>query len=262
MTEERETGLVTGASSGIGAAFARRLAADGYNLVLVARREERLQALADEVREQHSVTAEALAADLSKPADVDRVEERIRTLPSLGMLINNAGFGTTGYFADVDLDKHLDMIHVHVTASVRLTRAALAGMLSRRKGCIINVSSLAARLAMQNAVTYCATKAFLITFSEALAKELIDTGVLVQVLCPGFTYTGFHDTPEFKDFERSQVSKGLWMSAEAVVAESMEALDKNRVICVPGRKNRMLMALQRSPLAPLLLWALARKRWE
>jgi len=262
MAQEAKTALVTGASSGIGAAFARRLAGEGYDVVLVARRQERLEALADEIGKAHSVKAEVLAADLAKAADVERVEERIRACSALEMLVNNAGFGTVGFFADVDLRKHLDMIHVHVLASVRFTHAALSGMIARKRGAVINVSSGAAYLAMPNAVTYCATKMFLVTFAEALAKELANTGVRVQTVCPGFTYTEFHDTPEFTDFSRDDVSKGLWMSADDVVGESLTALDAGRVICIPGRKNRLFLGLQRSPLGPLLLRILAKKRWE
>ena len=262
MTNETRTALITGASSGIGAAFARRLAADGCGIVLVARRREKMQALAEELARKHSVTTELLVADLSKPDDVEQVAERIRALPSLDVLINNAGFGTTGFFADVDVAKHLDMINVHVIASVRLTHAALPGMIARKRGSIINVSSGAAFLAMPNAVTYCATKMYLVTFAEALAKELANTGVRVQTLCPGFTYTEFHDTPEFAKFNRADVAKGLWMTADDVVKESLAALDANRVVLIPGRRNRFLIGLQRSPIGPLLLRALAKKRWE
>lgn len=262
MIAQRKRALITGASSGIGAAFARELAARGYDVILVARRRERLTALAEECQKRHGLTAEVLAADLACAEDVEQVRKRIAETPALDLLVNDAGFGTTGYFADVDLAKHRDMIRVHVTASVCLAHAALPGMKARRQGSIINVSSLAAYLAMPNAVTYCATKMFLITFSQALAKELAGTGVRVQVLCPGFTYTEFHDTPEFAKFKRSDVSAGLWMSAEDVVRESLGALETGGVVCVPGRKNRLLMALRRTPLGAPLLWLLARKRWQ
>jgi len=262
MGNDTKTALITGASSGIGAAFARRLAADGYGVVLLARRQDKLQALADELGQKHSVSAEILVADLSKAEDVARVEERIRAISNLDMLVHSAGFGTMGFFADVDLAKHLAMIHVHVLASVRLTHAALPGMIARKQGDIIHVSSGAAYLAMPNAVTYCATKMYLITFAEALAKELVNTGVRVQTLCPGFTYTEFHDTAEFESFKRTDVAKGLWMTAEAVVEESLAALEQNRPVFIPGRKNRLFIGLQRSPVGPLLLRMLAKKRWE
>ena len=262
MAGERKTALVTGASSGIGAAFARALAAGGHDLVLVARRADRLATLAEECRKLGGVAVEVLPADLAKPEDVERVAGRIADTPSLELLVNNAGFGTTGSFADVEWVKHRDMVQVHVTASLSLTHSALPGMLARRKGDIINVSSMAAYLAMPNAVTYCATKMCLITFCQALAKELAGTGVRVQALCPGFTYTEFHDTLEFAEFKRSDVSAGMWMSAEDVVTESLAGLQSGRVVFMPGRKNRLLMKLHRSPLGPLLVWALARKRWE
>jgi len=262
MTEKRKTALITGASSGIGAEFAYELAMRGYDLILVARRGDRLAELAEDLRNKCRVSVEILPADLARPEDVDVICDRITETPSLELLINNAGFGTVGLFADVDWNKHRDMVQVHLTATLALTHAALVGMVPRCRGGIINVSSMAAYLAMPNAVTYCATKMGLITFTEALAKELAGTGVQVQALCPGFTYTEFHDTPEFSQFKRSDVSAGMWMTAEAVVRESLAALGNGKVVFLPGRKNRILMKLHSSPLGPLLVWALARKRWQ
>jgi uncharacterized protein len=262
MTMERKTALITGASSGIGAAFARALAESGYNLILVARRQEQLAAVAEICRKQQDIDVEILQADLSNPGDVDIIIQRIAGTPSLELLINNAGFGTTGFFADVGLKRHQDMLQVHISASLSLAHAALPNMIARGKGAIINVSSMAAYLAMPNAVTYCATKMCLITFSQGLAKEVANKGVRIQVLCPGFTYTGFHDTPEFDKFNRSDVSAGMWMAAEDVVKESLEALETGPVVFIPGRKNRFLMKVQKSPLGTLLVWALARKRWQ
>ena len=261
MTGERKTALVTGASSGIGAAFARALAANGYDLILVARREDRLNVVAEQCREQQDIQVDILPADLAKATDIDRVRKRIIETPDLDMLVNNAGFGTTGSFAKVDWTKHQDMVQVHVTATLSFVHAALPNMIARRKG-NINVSSMAAYLAMPSAVTYCATKMCLITFSEALAKELANTGVRVQVLCPGFTYTEFHDTPEFAEFKRTDVSAGMWMSAEDVVKESIAGLSTGRVVFMPGRKNRLRMKILKSPLGKVLVWLLARKRWQ
>ncbi len=262
MSDEPRTVLITGASSGIGAVFARRLAASGYDPLLVARRRERLEALAESLAAEHGVRPEILTADLSKPEDVERVEERIEALPSLHMLINNAGFGSRHTFLELDLGMQLDMIRLHVIASVRLVRAALPRMIERGGGAIINVASLAGFVPMPKSVTYAATKAYLITFSEGLAKELSGTGVRVQALCPGFTYTEFHDEPEFDGFDRSEISAKLWMSAEDVVAESLAALDRDRTVCVPGRRNRLVLRLARSRIGPVLIRALARKRWE
>jgi short-subunit dehydrogenase len=262
MAEEHRTALITGASSGIGSVFARQLAARGYDLILVARRRERLDALAQELQRQHGVTAEVLVADLARSEDVERVAGRIESHPALETLVNNAGFGSRHHFVELDLNYQLDMIRVHVLASVRLTRAALPGMIERRGGAVINVSSMSGFLPMPRIVIYSATKAFLITFSEALAKELRNTGVRVQALCPGFTYTEFHDAAEFEGFDRSETSKALWMSAEDVVSESLSALDRNRTICIPGRKNRLLLRVAQSALGKVLMRALAGKRWE
>ncbi len=262
MTGQPKTALITGASSGIGEVFARRLAADGYTCILVARRREKLEALARVLQQEHGARAEVLPADLAGADGVERVAQHIRDLPALDLLINNAGFGTRHHFTDLDLAMQLDMIHVHVTASVWLAHAALPGMIDRGSGAIINVASLAGFMPMPRVVTYAATKSYLIAFSQGLAKELAGTGVRVQALCPGFTYTEFHDRPEFDEFDRSEVSRALWMSAEDVVTESLQALDADRTVCVPGRMNRLVLRLIRSPIGPFLTRKLAGKRWE
>jgi hypothetical protein len=254
------TALITGASSGIGAEFARQLAAQRYDLVLVARREERLRALAAELERTHSIRTEILVADLSNLADIERVATRIGELETLELLINSAGFGTALRFAEAEAAKQVAMLEVHVVASTRLSRAALPGMIARGRGLIINVSSLAAFFPMPGSVTYCSTKAYLNTFSKALQAELRDTGVQVQALCPGFTYTEFHDTPEFTNFSRSTIPKPFWMPAEKVVRASLEAARRGRVICIPGFHYRLIALLARSGLASLLLNILMRLR--
>lgn len=191
-TDPPETALITGASSGIRAAFARILAGHGYDVILVARREARLVALASEL-EQHGITAEILVADLASPAGVLRVEARIATTPALTMLINNAGTGTTGSFAESDPSRQLDMIRLHVIASVRLMHAVLPGMIARGRGWIINVASIGAFVPSASNVSYNATKAFLTSFCIAPNDEVRDAGIRVQALCPGFTLTEFHD---------------------------------------------------------------------
>jgi short-subunit dehydrogenase len=252
---QRGTALITGGSSGIGAAFARRLAAAGYNLILVARRQERLASLANELEGRYPISAEILVADLSKSGDIERVEKRISQLQDLDILINNAGFGTTGDFAEVDLATHIDMINVHVVASVRLSRVALPGMIARRQGAIINVASVAAFAPLPQSATYSATKAYLTIFSEALQVELDGTGVQVQALCPGFTITEFHDRPDLETFDRSDIPKPLWMTAEEVATVSLEALSRNQVVTIPGLWNRLLAVLARNiPLWALRIW--------
>jgi short-subunit dehydrogenase len=249
-----KSAIITGASSGIGAAFARRLAAEAYDLVLIARRQERLASLAADVRQRFHVHVEVLVGDLSNPDDVARVEQHIARLDTLELLINNAGFGVPGPFAAVPLDTHLAMIEVHVLASVRFCRAALPGMIARGHGAIINLSSIGAFIPNPGDATYCATKAYLTVFSEALQAEVRGAGVRVQALCPGFTSTAFHDKPVYAGYDvPSRIPRALWMSADAVVAESLAALKKGRVICVPGFKNRVLVRLGRLGLTPLLL---------
>ncbi len=251
--ENMGTALITGASAGIGTTFARKLAAMGYDLLLTARREDRLKALASELEIRHGVKATTICADLAVSKDVGALANQIRSLGSLTMLVNNAGFGTAGLFADSDIARQLDMINVHVTASVQLTHAALPGMISRKRGDIINVSSISGFLPSSGSVTYASTKAYLNCFSEALHAELRDTGVRIQALCPGFTYTEFHDSPELEGFTRDQVPKALWMSSEAVVEKSLGDIRKNKVISIPGLKNRVLVALLQNEITSKII---------
>ncbi|RJP66271.1 MAG: SDR family oxidoreductase [Candidatus Abyssobacteria bacterium SURF_17] len=259
-SKEDGAALITGASSGIGAAYARALAAQGKNLILVARRKERLAILAEELHRNHAVVAEVLVADLTKSADIERVEKRIREIEFLDMLINNAGFGTFGNFSEIDIAGQMDMIHVHIVASVRLCWAALPGMIARGNGVIINVSSMGAFIPMQGNVTYGATKAFLITFSEALQRELMGTGVRIQALCPGFTRTEFHDTSEYEKLDRSLIPRFMWTSADDIVAASLRSLKTGKVTYIPGLRNRLLVAVNRNrTISKLLLSKLRRK---
>jgi short-subunit dehydrogenase len=239
------TALITGASSGIGAAYAQRLAAIGYDLIIVARREDRLQTLATDIEQKHGVSVEVLVADLAVPADVDRVAERIAACDTLTMLVNNAGFGLIGAFADLPIEKHMAMIHVHVLASVRFCHAVLPGMLARGHGSIINVSSIAAFLPRPNNVIYSPTKMYLKTFTEGLREELDGSNIQLQVVFPGLTKTEFFDRPEIGG-TRVKVPEFLWMTAEEVVDGSLKALQRGQFSCLPGAKNRLLLFLLRN----------------
>jgi len=239
------TALITGASSGIGEAFARELAARNYGLVIVARRKDRLEELARELRNNYSIFVDVIVADLSTEKDIEQVEAYIKEVKNLDMLINNAGFGTKGYFSDVSPKKSIGMINVHILATTRFCRAALPSMIKRNRGSIINVSSIASFYPPKGAAVYSATKTYLNMFSSILQKELKSCKIKVQALCPGFTYTGFHDTEEYKDFDRLSTPKVLWMSAEEVVKQSLKALKKKRVVFIPGIKNRILARLMR-----------------
>ncbi len=237
------TALITGASSGIGAAFARRLARDGYDLVLVSRRKNVLDTLAEELHQRHGITAQSLAADLANADAVKIVEKRIAATETLSMLINNAGFGIDGNLVDVDIQDLLDMVQVHNAAGVCLARAALPGMVARRYGSIINVASLAGLMPLPGNL-YSPTKAFLVALSETLHLELQGSGVRVQALCPGFTHTGFHDAA---GVDKSSLNGYSWMQAEDVVDESLRALGRDDVVCIPGTANRLFTALRLLP---------------
>lgn len=243
-TEIKGTAAITGASSGLGEVFARKLAARGYDLLLVARREAKLQTLASELASEHGVAAEALRADLSFDDDVSRLEHRLASERDLALLVNDAGFGLSGSFTSVDVEASLRMVQVHVVAPVRLTRAALPAMLARGRGAVINVSSIAAFLPSAGNVVYSATKASLISFSECLALELAGTGVKVQALCPGFTRTGFYGTVEFRGTGAPPLPEFMWGTAEAVVEASLRALEGRRVVVVPGLVNKLSVALR------------------
>jgi len=232
--------LVTGASSGIGAAFVHELASRGYDLILVARHFTRLENLAERISRERGVRAEPLAADLSVAEEAQRVAAIVSETPDLEMLVNAAGFGIEGTFASVDLDPQVDMIRLHLEAAVRLTHAALPAMLARGTGDIIGVASLGAFAPLPGFSMYAATKAGLVGFYESLALEIEATGVSVQVLCPGFTRTEFQ---ERQGADLSMVPSFLWMTPEQVVRESLKHLGGRRTVCIPGFANRIIARL-------------------
>jgi len=252
--------LITGASSGLGAEFARQLAARGYHLVLTARREELLTALALELQQKYGVSCDIIVADLAESNGIQQVEAHLATLNSVDILVNNAGFGTNGLFSEVSAARHEDMVHVHILASLRLCHAALPKMLGQGRGSIINVASVAAFLPMIGNVNYSASKAYLVTFSEALHREVREQGVVVQALCPGFTYTGFHDTPEYSSFDRNEVPRSWWMTAEEVVAASLRALPQGQSVCIPGWRYRAFVMLGKNRRALALISWLRQRR--
>lgn len=256
------TALITGASSGIGDSYARQLAARGYHLLLTARREERLRALATELVQKHTIKTEVLAADLTQDADLSRLEQRIQACSDFSLLVNNAGFGTGGLFYKTDIAKQLAMINVHVTAPVRLARAALPQMMNRRSGALINVASVAAFAAVPTGSMYGSTKAWMVSWSRALSEELRPHNIKVQALCPGFTHTGFHETPEYKNFDRAVIPSFLWMSSDYVVTTSLKALERDQVICIPGLIYKLMVMGLRFPPAAALARHFARKRWR
>jgi short-subunit dehydrogenase len=247
--------VITGASSGLGATFARKLAARGFNLLLIARREARLESIAREIRELYHVNVEILAADLTNETQLAMVAARISAAADLGLLVNNAGFGTLGYFFDADSTSQEQMHRLHVLATMRLSHAALANLVPRAAAGtgIINVSSVAAFGASPQNVSYCATKTWMNRFSEGLAIELgmKSSPVTVQALCPGFTLTEFHDT---MPMDRSRVPASLWMTADFVVEESLREFDRGTLFVVPGWRYRLLVSIMKLVPSGLMRW--------
>jgi len=237
-----ESALITGASAGLGAEYARQLAAAGTSLILTARRLDRLEELARELRAKHGIKVEVIQADLSRDGGIGLVESAIAAGPALDLLVNNAGYGGRTGFAKGETADHLDMARVHIEAAVRLTKAALPGMIARGRGAVINVASVAAFSPLSGAM-YSATKAFLVMFSENLQAELRSKGVVVQALCPGMTHTDFH---EVAVFDKAIVPKPFWMTAEEVVRISLRKLGRG-VVRVPGWKNKLIAFLMRCP---------------
>jgi short-subunit dehydrogenase len=246
------TALVTGASSGIGRAIAVRLGADGSDLIVVARRRDRLEALAEEVQAAHGVKVEVVVADITDPEQLAALEDRLRTgSPTVDLLVNNAGLGGHGSFAQLPVEWQDGQVRLNVLAPVRLTHAALGPMLARGGGGVLNVSSIAGLQPMPYVATYAATKAYLSTFSHALHEEVRGHGVAVTALLPGFTRTEFHDAA---GMNRSVVPGPAWMKADTVARAGLRAVAQGRAQCVPGLGYRVLTGV--SGLTP---WWLSRR---
>jgi short-subunit dehydrogenase len=230
------TALVTGATAGIGAAFARQLAARGHDLVLVARDEQRLRALAGQL----ATTVEVLPADLADDAGCARVEQRCDA--GIDVLVNNAGLGTKGAFHQVPVEQEEHLLRLNVRAVMRLTHAALPAMVERRSGSVVNVSSVAGFTPGTRGATYSASKAWVTNFSESLHLQYGGSGVRVLALCPGFTRTEFHARAEM---DVSGVPERLWLDADDVVRTALDDLDGGKAISVPGAQYKVIVAATR-----------------
>ena len=239
----RQLAVVTGATAGIGKEFCRQLAARGYDLLVVARDANRLEAAKRELEAQHGIAVDVFPADLTVEDDVTRLVGLIAASPRIGLLVNNAGFGTRGTLADASPARQEAMLRLHIMAPMRLTQAVLPILLENRRGAVVNVSSVASFLYSAGNVNYCATKAYLTTFSEGLAAELKGTGVRVQVLCPGFTRSEFHQRMEL---DVTNLPAWMWLSADQVVRSSLRSLDRGGpVVCVPGLRYKLIVSLLR-----------------
>ena len=236
--------LVTGASAGIGAEFARQLAGRGCDLVLTARREDRLQALAAELRERHGVDVQVIADDLADPAAPTRIVAAATAGGrAIDILINNAGYGVPGRYDKVDWPTHARFLQVLVTAPLQLCHLALPAMRERGFGRIVNVASLAGLVpATPGNTLYGPAKAMLVRVSQALALENRAHGVNVCALCPGFTHSEFHDVSRTRALV-SRLPGWMWSDADDVVRQGLDAVERGRVVCVPGRVNRAVKLL-------------------
>jgi hypothetical protein len=226
---QRRRALITGASAGLGEGFARHLARDNYDLVLIARRRDRLDALASEL----PVSCEIIDVDLTKTRSVALVEERAAT-GDVDLLVNNAGFGTYGEFSKAPLNRELEELDLNVRALMRLCHAALGPMVDKRSGGIINVASTAAFQPIPYNATYAATKAFVLHFSEALHEETRRQGVTVTCVCPGPVHTEFQDVA---GIDTSRVPSLAWTTVDTVVNTALAALRGGRAIAIPGPFN-------------------------
>ena len=236
--KEKRTVIITGATSGIGAEYARRFASEGYNLIITGRREAKIKALADELSRKNGINVEVVIIELSDIQAVEKFVEKIKAR-DIDILVNNAGFGTLRFFHRESLRTHEDMVAVNILCAVKLTYAILPMMLKKNDGIIINVSSAGAYLPTPNQSTYTGTKAFLRAFSEALHFELIGTGVKIQAVCPGLTKT---DMPIRLGVPADQIvdhGPFKWITPEEVVDASLKCLKKDKVVCIPGRLTRL-----------------------
>lgn len=250
--------VITGASSGIGAEFARRLAAEGFSLLLTARREGRLRELAESLGREHGTATQVLAADLGRIEDVRRLAERIGATDGIDVLVNNAGFSTVGPFSEADPEGQMELINVQAAAPVILTRAAVPAMVRRKRGLVVFTSSTSAFLPAPGSGVYIPAKAFLVSLARTLAPELGPAGVRVQALCPGYTRTEFHAHAAFgglKDF----LPGWVWGTSRDVVETSLRQARKRRVVVIPGLLNRLTVRLVPKSL---LLRSYMKTRWK
>ena len=238
----RKQAIITGATSGIGKAFACHFARQGYDLLITGRRKEIIYGVAEEIKEKYAVNVKILIADLSANEDLSLLLHIIGMQNNIAVLVNNAGYGRNMNFGQDEIDHQLAMMKVHVNAPIMLIHKVLPQMIDNKEGIIINVSSLAAYFPTPGSAMYSSTKSFLKSFTESLYMEVRQYGIRVQCLCPGFTYSDFHCN---MDISGNGLKQGLvrWMKPTAVVEHSVSCLNKGKAVSIPGVFNRMLILL-------------------
>jgi short-subunit dehydrogenase len=240
----RQKALITGATSGIGKAFAERFAALGYDLILTGRRRQIITEVARKIKKTYRINVTVIIAELTSERGINSVITAIRKTERLSVLVNNAGYGVEGLFKSLQVREHLDMMTVHMNAPMRFMHAALPLMIAQKNGIIINVSSLGAFAPAPINGIYGGTKSFLIVLTESIHMEVRRHGVRVQALCPGFTHTDFHGKMGVE--EELNKNKGVvWMTPEWVTQISLKYLKKGKVVCIPGFNNKILYVLTR-----------------
>ena len=242
---DRRLALVTGASAGIGAAFARIYASHGYDVALTARRADRLTLLADEIRMKYGVETLVIAADLAETSAPQAILDHLASHGRhVDALVNNAGYGIAGPYGVTPWAQHAAFIQVMLTAPSELAHKVLPGMVERRFGRIVNVASLAGLVPGAGGATlYGAVKSYLVKFTQSLHLENLNSGVQVSALCPGFTYSEFHDVNGNREQINAATPPWLWLGADEVAAAGYEAVEANRPICVPGAPNKAIAAV-------------------
>jgi len=236
--------LITGATSGIGAAFAQKFASQKYDLILTGRREDKIKMLSKKIEHEYGIKIEVVIAELTDDNDLELLINKIKLSKNIEILVNNAGFGNRKNFFDGELDIYEKMLKLHTLVPIKLTYAALQNMLLDNKGTIINVSSISAFYILPKTTIYGATKAFLNSFTETLKLELKNTKIKIQTLCPGITDTDFFDRFGENVTTLSKERGWPWrvMTPEEVVEKSLKDLAKNKTICIPGILNKLLVA--------------------
>jgi len=244
--KNNKTALITGASSGFGYEFSKIFAKNGYNLILVARSEDKLNALANELTKAHGINVLVKPKDLFVPTAPQELYDELKSDGvQVDILINNAGFGNYGKFAENDLQNELNLVQLNVATVTHMTRLFVADMVARRSGKILNVASLAAFAPGPYLATYCASKAYVLFLTEAVAEEVASFGVQVMALCPGVSATGFQATAKNEHSLIGGNVKALTMPPEEIVATAYEDFIAGKVVCIPGASNRVGNLLMR-----------------